>query len=162
MAGFIDLEVIGDTVKEKIQTELNTKLTKIDAMRNDGITLLKLQTGGNIGKDINWLEETEDSEGYNPQIIIHIMKDESIDGIGGADIIVKIWIRLKDPGDYSGKRRMIRYLLALDRLFSVGTKIENMSMSSTYMLEYESELETFNEKQVSIMTWGLGLGFKVG
>jgi len=162
MSGFVDVELIAEAVKDKITADYNAKLLKIDAMKNDNITLKKIQT---TGKNINWLGVNEkDAQGYNPFFVIDLMSHGSIEalgGVGGADIELGIAITLKDPGDDTGKRRMLRYLLGLERMFQEGMRILNLAVSSSVHLPYVPKTD-FKDPQITLLTWGLGLGFKIG
>ena len=158
---FVDIESMVTEIKDKIKTDLNAKLVKIDTLKADTITLKKLQTGTTIGDDIDYLDANGKAEGYDPFIVLDPSKKDAIEGIGGGDIEINIWLSLKDPGDYTGKRRMMRYLLALERLFGDGTKILNMPIATSGLLGWVAETD-FRDEQVTLLTWGLGLSFRIG
>ena len=113
MARF-DMEKVLDQYVSTLQDGLNTKINAINAEKNDGITLLEVNTA-------NYFDSLDDRiANCNPFLYYGIAGVELIEGNGdfGADVECFFTIALETQGHQAKiYKSMLRYIRALEETF---------------------------------------------
>lgn len=122
MTESIDVEAIISRVVAVVQANINTKLTAIDARKNDGITLKQfVNPGTGSSTDGSYAVLTTDSQvmNFNPFMYVgaQLAGSQPVGVATDVDIVIDLVAVLNIEGlDHNAWRRLLRYQQALKEI----------------------------------------------
>lgn len=160
-----DIESTLFAAKALIVNNFNAKLAEIaadKALDSSAEVLnppLELLGGGDApALAVDVLSQNRKNFIYNPYIWIQLTGEKKLKGVGQHVTEVAVFISITDPHDFTGEVRMMRYMRALDEIFSPsqGVKVGITTLSATEILPYLSRPEYQNATKRRLV-WGIGL-----
>ncbi len=105
-----DIENLLDGIKDLLVSKLNTKMTEIDGLKNDGLTMRQVNSLAYAFQGMN-----EKVMNFNPYIVYGVESIDTIESIGGSaiDVTSSVVLVLSESGVANIDRLMIRYSRAL-------------------------------------------------
>lgn len=128
-----DVESFCDDLKTFVQSNLNTKITAINAEKADSITL------SSVASDAYMFQTTSDEvANFNPFVfygVANFIEDNNIPGNSDVAFNAQVLIILTDEGnDLNIVKRLLRYHRCLKEIFDEGfqrvSKLGNIKISS--------------------------------
>lgn len=126
-----DLECLFSDIEALLVQNLNTKITAINAEKNDGITLKSVDNAAYFLQELNGKQIN-----FNPFILygLETSNSESIRGHSIEDVTISVIIVIEDQGeDTKISPRMLRYRRCLKEVFEDNFQI--ISNSNTIKIQ---------------------------
>lgn len=149
-----DLENLCDDVKSILTTNLNTKISEINSLKNDSTVLATIDSNAYIFQSMNGAQAN-----MNPFVFYNIADIEDNAGIYSQvskKVDIAVAIVVEDQGiDVNITVRMLRYLRCLEEIFrdnfdSIAQGVK-LTVKSLAPIEITLLNSTFNHRAVGVM-----------